>query len=195
MTKFRKANTNGKGLSHPAVKVLVALNIILLGGGLYIYYHEKSNDQFTIAEQETNLSGDTITHANAVVVNQQPTAGKPSVKKLKPNDNFTASSNSSEKSTSKTSPPIRELGTSTILIQAKNNNSINRYTVAKGLAHFHNSPDPSTKRKAFINHWNKAILTPLDEQNGFIYIIYTNHLGQTSKGWLQIKDLQPIAGK
>lgn len=56
-------------------------------------------------------------------------------------------------------------------------------------AFFHNSPDESTRREAFINHWNKAILTPIEEQNGFIYVIYTNNLGQTSKGWLRKKDL------
>lgn len=66
------------------------------------------------------------------------------------------------------------------------------YTVAKGVAHFHNQPDPGTPREAFINHWNKAILKPIKDQNGFIYVVYTNHWGQTSRGWLAKKDLQPL---
>jgi serine/threonine-protein kinase len=59
-------------------------------------------------------------------------------------------------------------------------------------AYFHNEPDESTRRKAFIIHWNNAVLTPQEEENGFVYIVFTNHLGQTSKGWLQIKDLRRI---
>jgi eukaryotic-like serine/threonine-protein kinase len=38
-------------------------------------------------------------------------------------------------------------------------------------------------------HWNNAILTPQEERNGFVFVVYTNHLGQTSKGWLRIEDL------
>jgi hypothetical protein len=57
------------------------------------------------------------------------------------------------------------------------------------VAYFHNEPDESTRRNAFINHWNNAILTPLEEKNGYIYIVYTNDEGQTSKGWLSKKDL------
>jgi hypothetical protein len=63
-----------------------------------------------------------------------------------------------------------------------------RYTV-RNKAYFHNQPDADTKREAFINHWNNAVLTPLNEKNGFIYIVYTNHLGQTSRGWLSKSDL------
>ncbi len=58
------------------------------------------------------------------------------------------------------------------------------------VAHFHNEPDESTRRAAFINHWNNAILTPQKERNGFIYIVYTNDEGQTSRGWLNKKDLK-----
>jgi serine/threonine-protein kinase len=63
-----------------------------------------------------------------------------------------------------------------------------RYKV-RNKAFFHNEPDPSTKRAAFIIHWNNAVLKPLDEKNGFIYVVFTNHLGQTSKGWLSKDDL------
>lgn len=55
--------------------------------------------------------------------------------------------------------------------------------------YFHNKPDESTRRKAFINHWNNARLTALNDENGFIYVIYTNEEGETSKGWLSKKDL------
>jgi serine/threonine-protein kinase len=60
------------------------------------------------------------------------------------------------------------------------------------VAHFHNEPDESTRRAAFINHWNNAILSPQREKNGFIYIVYTNDKGQTSRGWLSKKDLKAL---
>jgi serine/threonine-protein kinase len=66
-----------------------------------------------------------------------------------------------------------------------------RYKV-RGKAYFHDEPDASTKRDAFITHWNNAVLTPLDEKNGFVYIVFTNHLGQTSKGWIAKDDLIAI---
>ncbi|MDQ3683146.1 MAG: serine/threonine protein kinase [Bacteroidota bacterium] len=69
---------------------------------------------------------------------------------------------------------------------------IAKYKLASKKAYFHNQPDESTRRRAFINHWNNAIVEALDEQNGFIYIIYTNSLGQTSKGWLNKKDLVEV---
>jgi serine/threonine-protein kinase len=56
-------------------------------------------------------------------------------------------------------------------------------------AYFHNEPDPKTRRRAFIIHWNDAVLVPQDEKNGFIYVVFVNHLGQTSKGWLSKDEL------
>ncbi|HEX2606555.1 MAG TPA: serine/threonine-protein kinase [Flavisolibacter sp.] len=59
-------------------------------------------------------------------------------------------------------------------------------------AYFHNEPDETTRRNAFLVHWNNAVLTPIEERDGFIYVIYTNERGQTSKGWLKKSDLQLI---
>jgi serine/threonine-protein kinase len=66
-----------------------------------------------------------------------------------------------------------------------------RYKV-RNIAYFHNQPDESTKRAAFINHWNNSILKPLNEKNGFIYVIYKNDVGQISKGWLLKSDLLQV---
>jgi serine/threonine-protein kinase len=56
-------------------------------------------------------------------------------------------------------------------------------------AYFHNEPDEATRRNAFIVHWNNAVLHPLKDENGFVYVVFTNDEGQTSKGWLRKKDL------
>lgn len=55
-------------------------------------------------------------------------------------------------------------------------------------AYFYTEPDENTKREAFINKWNGTV-TATDDMNGFIYVVYTNEKGQTSRGWLLKKDL------
>ena len=61
-------------------------------------------------------------------------------------------------------------------------------------AYFHNEPDESTRRNAFVVHWNNsyATLNALDEENGFVYVVFKNDQNQTSKGWLRKKDLKPV---
>ena len=59
---------------------------------------------------------------------------------------------------------------------------------------FYNKPAESTQRSIFLLPAEGAygIITALDDQNGFIYIIFTNHAGRTSKGWIRKIDLEPI---
>lgn len=59
-------------------------------------------------------------------------------------------------------------------------------------AYFYTLPDESTRRNAHIVHWNNAILKPIKATEDFIYIVFTNHWGQTSKGWLRKKDIREI---
>jgi hypothetical protein len=70
-------------------------------------------------------------------------------------------------------------------------NTAIRYKV-RNKAYFHNEPNADTRREAFIVHWNNAVLEPRDEKNGFVYIVFTNHLGQVSKGWIPKADLVAV---
>ena len=36
------------------------------------------------------------------------------------------------------------------------------------------------------------IVRSAKDQNGFVYVIYINKKGQTTRGWLNKKDLQPV---
>ena len=65
------------------------------------------------------------------------------------------------------------------------------YTV-DSKAFFYTEPDETTRREAFINKWNNAVLAALNDKNGFIYVVYTNKEGQTSKGWLRKRDVTRI---
>jgi hypothetical protein len=68
-----------------------------------------------------------------------------------------------------------------------------RYKIA-GKAYFHDEPDETTRRDAFVIHWNNsyATLEALDETTNFIYVEFRNHKKQVSKGWLRKKDLIPL---
>ncbi len=58
--------------------------------------------------------------------------------------------------------------------------------------YFHNHPSISSVRKIYLDPHKNAILTPLHESNGFIYIVYTNKLKITSKGWIDKRYLARI---
>ena len=68
-----------------------------------------------------------------------------------------------------------------------------RYKV-RTKAFFYNSPDESTKRNTFLLPADGpyGIITPLDDQNNFVYIIFVNHAHHTSKGWIRKVDLDLI---
>jgi type I restriction enzyme M protein len=57
---------------------------------------------------------------------------------------------------------------------------------------FHYAPD-STKRKAFyLEPRENLLLKPTAEQNGFVYVVYINKKGESTRGWLSKKDLEPV---
>lgn len=90
------------------------------------------------------------------------------------------------------SEPAEAIPTQTDTSEPRPNEGRKRYTLRSKYVYFHNDPDPATRRAANLNIWNNAKLTALDDRNGFIYVVYTNEQGQTSRGWLPKKDLKPI---
>ena len=67
-----------------------------------------------------------------------------------------------------------------------------KYKVIASRAYFHNKPDPATRRAAYLIPSNEVIQA-LDEEGTFIYTEFTNSSGESSKGWVLKKDLQPLA--
>ncbi len=99
--------------------------------------------------------------------------------KIKPDVAKTSPASEVSSPPAKTSPP-----------KAINPSSATRYKVISK-AYFYDQPNEGTRRRAFINHWNNsyADIKALEEKDGFIYVVFTNHLNQTSRGWLRKKDL------
>jgi type I restriction enzyme M protein len=73
-----------------------------------------------------------------------------------------------------------------------NTNALKVQYLVTDTTYFHDQPDEGSRRKSFLDPVNKNILTPIDDQNGYIYVVYTNHSGRTSKGWINKKTLKPI---
>ncbi|HEU4903310.1 MAG TPA: serine/threonine-protein kinase [Flavisolibacter sp.] len=71
--------------------------------------------------------------------------------------------------------------------QPKQNVSIGEYRVNVDKTYFHNEPDASTRRNAFLSKGDP--ITAYDDQNNFVYTEFTNSRGQTSKGWLRKDNL------
>ncbi|MEO8765607.1 MAG: N-6 DNA methylase [Ginsengibacter sp.] len=65
------------------------------------------------------------------------------------------------------------------------------YTVISK-AYFYSAPDTAKRRSLFLDARKDLVLTSTNEQNGFEYVVYVNKKGQTTKGWLNKKDLQPV---
>jgi len=119
------------------------------------------------------------TTVNVLEDDSKTTPAKTSSKQTKATGKIKAASKKTVPQTHSISQPTDD---------SKANNNLGAFKV-KSKAYFHNQPDESTRRNAFIVHWNNAVLHPLKEENHFVYIVFTNDEGQTSKGWLRKKDL------
>ena len=204
-----------ESVKHPAFKALVALNIIGACVAAYLYFNREETPaalqpepvqmEQTSAAASPESKPETYNRSASSQVNKASVEKSPEVKqRLQPP---VASSPIVETPAKKepTPLPAERMRTKSVPSEerakvattepAGRSSRITEsvsYTVAGPQVYFHNQPDPSTRRNAFINRWNKAVLKPLDEKNGFVYIVYTNQWGQTSKGWMPKKQLKQL---
>jgi hypothetical protein len=71
--------------------------------------------------------------------------------------------------------------------------STGKYRV-KTKTFFYNNPDETSKRSTYLLPYKDSygVINALDDKNSFIYIVYVNHAGRTSKGWIRKTDLEQI---
>jgi serine/threonine-protein kinase len=188
-----------KGVSKNA---FIALLLLTTGLGVFAAYSifQKSDRNKTLTDQSMTMSEDSAAANDSMVtgaVMKQPAEkrktkdtvenvleeeGSPKEpEEEKPSDpmNFDTASATPKTNEDTTTSTEKNLGS---------------YRLAVDKAYFHNSPDESTRRNAFIVHWNNVVLNALDERDGFVYIVFTNHLGQTSRGWIRKADLKQVGG-
>ncbi len=61
-------------------------------------------------------------------------------------------------------------------------NSTNSYYVKTNKSYFHNEASKNTRRKGYLIYGE--VIYPLNDNNGFIYVEFTNKSGIITKGWL-----------
>ncbi|HET7118745.1 MAG TPA: N-6 DNA methylase, partial [Hanamia sp.] len=143
--------------------IISIISILIIGGGYWAYLFFDLNKFFITPKSSTAAS----------------------VKKIDSATDSTVGNTSS-------------LSTPDSIINADNNKEGNRsenvtnikYTVVIPKAYFYSSPDSNSRRDLYINNLVHATLTPEKEQNGFVYVVYINSKGQSTRGWLNKKDLK-----
>ncbi|HEX8279309.1 MAG TPA: serine/threonine protein kinase, partial [Segetibacter sp.] len=186
-----------KGVSKTAFALLVLLAI---GLAAFSAYNFLKNDQpEAITGTTANSSNKTATTNKSPVKRVREKKESAVVKKERqpaPSDSLNvsignspqpmASAQDTEDSAAKDTQQLKEEGGAEVPLKTS------QQYVVTSKAYFYTTPDESTRRNAFVVPSNNAILKALDEQNDFIYVVFNNQHGQSSKGWLRKKDLQPL---
>jgi len=167
---------------------LLLIAALLAGFGGYYFYMKTSNQKQIAAGKSTKTPP--VTATQKPMSRTEPTAETANENEtITPATEIDTKTKEAIKPASSNTKPV--VAPKTEPARTATTAALGQYKVL-AKAYFHNAPDESTRRKAFITHWNNAVLTPVEEKNGFFYIVFTNHLGQTSKGWIRKKDLQKL---
>jgi serine/threonine protein kinase len=186
LVELRNAPQNKKGISTVLFTVVFLLMLGLAGFAGYTLFLGKGH---------TSETEPTLTDTNSISPDSAEVPKKPNVLTNHPRNNPAQNSRMPSRKDS-----IVDRANDTGDYQESDSSSnnagsdggaIRRYKVIDR-AYFHNEPDEATRRNAFIVSWNNAVLNPIEERDGYIYVIYTNASGQTSKGWLNKKDLRAL---
>jgi len=181
-----------KGVSKAAFFALLILTAGISAFAAYALFFKKEQKPYT-AKVPSYTRSDTFVTNNlpqqSDIKRDTPKAVMPQPRQVKDTQLNTEASTISDRpertDKDSASPP------SALQVPA-NPHDVGHYRVAASKTYFHNAPDASTQRKGYLNQWNKSVLTALDDENGFVYIIYTNEAGQTSKGWIRKADLEIV---
>lgn len=178
MYKQRYAET-GTTVQKGVSKNLFALVLVLaLGLAAYSAYN-LFNGQKNINSDSSSITNDLITTDSSTLVTSEPT------KRRTDTPRQTVIPPEVEEQTPKdlTEEPVNEAEpgrTSGAVAGAK-------YKVGS-TAYFHDRPEETSRRNAYLTV-NEEVITALDEQGDFIYVVFTNNNGQTSRGWIPKKNL------
>lgn len=155
---------------HPVQSILTALASITTILGFFFALKLNGCENKSV-EQAKTVTSDTLT---------EPTNKKnksiPEVLEASPSSNSVTNQNTIK---SAQSLQANELPTEP---QYFITNASERHKV-----YFHNSPDVTTRRNAYMTSQEKVLVQKI--VNGFGYIEFVNDRGQKSFGWLLVKDL------
>jgi serine/threonine protein kinase len=189
-----------KGVSKGAFIMLLLLAIGLAAFSAYLYFGNKSSNSLLATTDSVASNADTTPRVIPEPRKKTSQKKKDTLSQLKRTSDSLKRANQARPVPDDTSEATEEEGNSNRENNAENdkaldgaaeaNNTGSKY-VALSKAYFYSSPDEATRRNAFINKWNSSV-TANDDMNGFIYVVYTNEEGKTTRGWLRKKDLKQV---
>ena len=189
---YQENNTSAVSISKPIFFSLILLLTCLAAFAGYSLLTTKKSDKVVAAGNRSDSTS--ISNAPDTVASEKPKyLSKKEQRQQKEDSLFAAMKDSINAETVVTPEPVPEENNDETPVVTNDQNGgddIGKiFQLLVKVSYFHDKPDASTRRNAFINTSNKARLTALNEQDGFIYVSYKNDEGVVTKGWLNKKDL------
>jgi serine/threonine-protein kinase len=189
---YQENNTSAVSISKPIFFSLILLLTCLAAFAGYSLLTTKKSDKVVAAGNRSDSTS--ISNAPDTVASEKPKyLSKKEQRQQKEDSLFAAMKDSINAETVVTPEPVPEENNNETPVVTNDQNGgddIGKiFQLLVKVSYFHDKPDASTRRNAFINTSNKARLTALNEQDGFIYVSYKNDEGVVTKGWLNKKDL------
>ena len=156
---------------------IAAVLVLLLAGGWFYFYYLKNNK---ISFFHTSAIADSSVISKIPVHNSSL---QPEVKAVKNK----ATKETVASPTKKVIPPQSQAKT----LPVAKADSAQGYTVINK-AWFHYEPDSTKRKTLFLQPREDLVLIPTAEENGFVYVVYVNKKGQSTHGWIDKKDLEPV---
>ena len=150
--------------------VLAILVLIIAGSWFYLYYF-KDNRKLYFPSAAVTDSVKTISKMPVQTSTIQPKAEPANIKKTAP--------------VKDTLPAVNKLKSTTAPDSSQGYTVINK-------AWFHYAPDSSKRKTFYLQPRQNLVIVPTAEENGFVYVVYVNKKGQSTRGWLDKKDLEPV---
>lgn len=153
--------------------VLIVLLLLTLGSAAYYWLYLKDN-YFHI------YTGDKIADSsnNFKINNVSTTSGEDTTTAFHNNGESPEKQQYVSRQTTQEEPPSPKQG-------------VTKYTVINK-TYFHYQPDSTKKKGVYLEPRKDIVLTPRDEKNGFVYVVYINSRGEATHGWLNKKDLEAV---
>jgi serine/threonine-protein kinase len=185
------------GVSKTSFFAVVFLSIGLAVFSAYSLIKSNLRDTQQLTQSETNSSNTKSTANNSPIKKVNPKKESAAVKKPPKTDSALANDTTNNLKQRKKAmvnatgndKSFKDTQQVKQLPRPVSSKATHQYMVTSK-AYFYNSPDESTRRNAFVVPSNNAIVNAFDEKDSFVYVVFTNQLGQTSKGWLRKQDLQ-----
>jgi len=172
--EFFEASTPlpGERKKRRLAPVLLLLLLLILGAAAYYWFYLKNNHLHLYTRNKIADSSNNFKVSNASTASEDDTTA-----------DFSNNTESSKMQQYTSRQPSQH--------PSSPNQEVTKYTVINK-TYFHYQPDSTKKKGVFLEPRKDIVLTPKNEKNGFVYVVYINSRGEATHGWLDKKDLEAV---